>query len=441
MKSTAPNKNETWPTIYKKQIDEIGFYDYCGHSPWTEDDCCYSYMDNFNESNNSTFLSGRPRIQQTNTDPFVDFPVMANEKMYCNVTSAISNKLTGYNYVMFLASGECIDDLFRCDQNGSFKVYSLPGCKGTVNLHQTKNTKDGSSNFLKIENGTTTSGWISQIPESELAPNTLSLNDCIRNACLFFTLISSIVLFYFVLRNALSTQKFFYQYVAFTQLLWVIYAVFQVYYYHYTDHNHTFQSILFAIIEVLYNVASLSTVVQTAILFFTFTARDWSILSKSVIAASLLISHLLFGGGAYFAYCTNRDALYCIPDTFLYEWLALYQYWILVLFVWDTITPVLIVLELINKSHNTKVKPNIRNFLQIIHNTDRQFWIYLTVQIYLGTLFMVTGYIICHTRLLGDDLTSVTVETFQYTLLSIHSAVNILQLNRLVHIMQSLSRF
>ncbi|KAJ3000422.1 Ubiquitin carboxyl-terminal hydrolase 16 [Globomyces sp. JEL0801] len=139
---TTPT-NESWPSFYSFGIMENN-QNICGSAPLTlEKSCCISSLDlELSASYSSGVMIDTPT---TLSDPVDKFSARGD---YCALQAKQSIDLWGYNAIFILANGNCINDTFRCANNGELSIYSSgKNCQGgvkglSVSTHLVKYGKD-----------------------------------------------------------------------------------------------------------------------------------------------------------------------------------------------------------------------------------------------------------------------------------------------------------
>ncbi|KAI8901762.1 hypothetical protein BC833DRAFT_74939 [Globomyces pollinis-pini] len=127
---TTPT-NESWPSFYSFGIMENN-QNICGSAPLKlEKSCCISSLDlELSASYSSGVMIDTPT---TLSDPVDKFSARGD---YCALQAKQSIDLWGYNAIYILANGHCINDTFRCANNGELSIYSSgKNCQGGVKVY------------------------------------------------------------------------------------------------------------------------------------------------------------------------------------------------------------------------------------------------------------------------------------------------------------------
>ncbi|KAI8901761.1 hypothetical protein BC833DRAFT_74987 [Globomyces pollinis-pini] len=174
------------------------------------------------------------------------------------------------------------------------------------------------------------------------------------------------------------------------------------------------------------NIATILNVYQTTQFLFLMMTPKPTKYFKATTYASLALLHFILAGSYYFGFCWQLNVDFCIDAESLNGWLKLYPFWILIMFVWDIVPTFYVGLKL----HYSYIG-SWRGSLKEIYYIDSSFLILSIHQVILGIVYFLVSYIRTHTNYLGSDKSYDSILGFESLILTAHTMLNILLLQKL----------
>ncbi|KAJ2987978.1 hypothetical protein HDV02_005870 [Globomyces sp. JEL0801] len=425
---TQPD-DETWPPFYAFAVTEnpLGV---CGNAPVELlYSCCVQSLDLTVSDNYQSGAALEPagNESQNPTDYY------ASGGTYCAVSGESSSNL-GYQAIFILDDNDCASH-FKCSAN-QLSIYPELHCKGEPTIYDIYENsvpiEDLTYGALSIRliQGTKEHiqiSWVSLLPSTNQVPNTSSVWDYLQHICSAISLIggigiSSYVYFAKVRKSHTSYMKL----LLLTTVIWIIHDVLNIIYAYAKFPSIEFQYIFIEILWIFHNLATGFNVYQTTVFLFLVKIPRPKKKTKKIVIVILVLLHLVFAGSNFFGYCWNANAAICIPYTFLQSWLALYQYWILIMFLWNTIPTTYIVIMFFYTS-----TASWKSSTKELYNSDKFFLFLLLQQFCIGVLYFSVSFLQTSTIILGTDRAWNTSLGIQMCLITLHSITNIILLQRM----------
>ncbi|KAI8895167.1 hypothetical protein BC833DRAFT_602259, partial [Globomyces pollinis-pini] len=430
-KQVIPTSNDTWSSIYK--LSTMGApYGYCGSLPvQIHDQCCVSSLD---ISQSDGYQSGMS--MEINTSPPTVYHKDSSGIQYCSLHSE-NNGLQGYLDIYILANGNCIDKM-TCTDSGYFTVYQNDNCSIPLrSIQLTSKLTDQtipefqnvSGMINKIPVSSIKTGWTTSLPGQYLVPNTNAFPDILQHICWGLSMLTVLLCFQLLFQK--RKQRYF-RILVMSQVCWIIYVSIYIFYTYSTSNNY---AITFQFLGVFFNLATLSTTIHTS----SFVLRFFNPLASRLVSFGLYVLvfliHLLLSGSRYFNICFNLSKN-CLPYNFMVGWKSLSGYWIVFMFIYNTIPSIFSAITLARKNG----KKSVGEIISYIFEREKGFLIMLIAQV-LNTIIYYT--LICiqiYTPLAGSDRWFMFFGSIKALCLCIHNLINYFLIDSLLGLFESKNR-
>ncbi|KAJ3260964.1 hypothetical protein HK103_006919 [Boothiomyces macroporosus] len=396
--------NETQPTqLYTNILDDftIGV---CGSDPFDRNiGCCISSLDTALTVYNSFTFS----YMDADSQAYV--PKLATGHKYCLLTSLDTVALNGSMYMYYLQDA-CVNGVI-CNDKG-VNVYSDSNCVNLANFYTGSNISNSIIGNVSISYTVLTGDqefiWTTFTPSYLLLPDNRSLLDIL--ALLGFIIAT--------LGFAITTVYYSYGYYrkpndedlysTICQILWLI-KTDMWFAYNYTLFTNSYVYYVFCSVLALIPASLGSSLISTTILLNLLQIR----VELYRYAMYIMIICLNLGLNSYY-YTFQIIAIYN-QDLYSYMYATAFQfqtYWELFTVVYDNITPVLILIKILNAmSHkNRKMSAKDWAILPVI-----------TLQISNAAFAVFLGYVQDYTEWLGNERHMMDMNGFFMFVYFIHS--------------------
>ncbi|KAI8892030.1 hypothetical protein BC833DRAFT_407832 [Globomyces pollinis-pini] len=425
--------NETWPKFYEFAIKENP-KGICGSAPVEfEDQCCISSLA-LSESNN--FHSGSSASLPS--DSSIDYPVKeyGDSGNYCVLNGP--KGLFGYNSIYLLNDGQCVDN-FKCASDSSLTVFSSSNCQGAKETFQLTKTgipitfkfSNTSTSFvgkmLAGENKSIKVSWVTRTPSTNATPNTFADWDLLVHICFTLAILGDFGIAYHIYSRKYRKSQTYYMKLLFaTAIVWICTDILNALYAYVKFESLTSQYVFIEFLWLFQNMATLLNVFQTTQFLFLVMTPTPSKRLKIGIYATLFILQIVFAGSKYFGYCWQPFIDMCVPLSVITSWMAMYRYWILIMFLWNTLPTTYLALRFFYSWNNSWLKS-----LKQVYDADKSFIILLFQQFLLAITYFYVSYLQNSTIFLGGDKPWDAMIAVQALLLTSHGITNVLLLQRL----------
>ncbi|KAJ3273966.1 hypothetical protein HDV01_003636 [Terramyces sp. JEL0728] len=298
--------------------------------------CCFSTIDTSYFSGYSSLVQRAPFTDKSN------FPVAANGASYCHIQQNSLQSLYGYSDIWILADGSCIDNLYSCRPTGEFDYYSQTGCTGQPSsLQLDTNTSSFSfadmgnikGEFMVVGDGSESYRWTAYIPSSLLDFKYQVPMEIIALICYITAIVISIMVLLYFINKYNQTKSSYMRIVVVSQTLWSIWLLLDFLYLNIKfQPNNNSPQIYAEIKAVIFNLASLTTVLNTANFIIGFRVLT-GFSTEIVLYSTILLLHLLFAGGNYFTIYFLTTA----NGSVWQKWIQLAPFWSLLMFAFNTL--------------------------------------------------------------------------------------------------------
>ncbi|KAJ3319837.1 hypothetical protein HDV06_005887 [Boothiomyces sp. JEL0866] len=422
-------------TLYNQTFNEQYNLNSCGNNLASMNGgCCFSNID-------TTYLSGYASIvQRASFTQKSNFPVSANGASYCHLKSTTNSSLYGYSDIWFLADGSCIENYYSCESTRDFNFYNQSGCQGdSKSISLFPNSTNYSfadmgnitGEFVFISNGQEIYTWYAYIPSALLVYEYHNLMEKVALVCFVIAgLIASAVLV-FSTRRYIKTKSTYLTTVVISQFLWVLWVCMDFAYYNILFPSDSSTQVFAEFTSCLFNLASLSTVLNTANFMIGF-GNIQKISVKTIIYLSVIVIHLFLAGGNYFTYWYLSYGY----ATIWQKWIQLLPLWALFMFIFNTVPSFAVAISLLKSSAMLK---NLSTFTAIgqLLLMDNKFSLLVFSQC-LNTASIITFfYIQQYTQIPGSDRNFLAFNGIFSLNYAIHSGINSLFIEHLRSVLKS----
>ncbi|KAI8892779.1 hypothetical protein BC833DRAFT_610677 [Globomyces pollinis-pini] len=364
-------------------------------------------------------------------------PLESNGHHYCNIRHL--GAVTDYNFVAFLADDKvCIDDYYRCFSNHSISVYSDSDCQGSSNNYFLPDTHQsisglGEGSFLEIQGGKSIKSWINYVPGTLAAAPSLSFQGAMQNMLFIISFVLDASLLYYMVRKSYRGVTNFVIYGSITQFLWLIHNFVYAYFWRiplpYNKINQRAQSILVATANFLLNIGTLLSTFHT--LTVMNTLNNISRKRRVMQYVFLITTHIILAGGYYVSLCfkSDNDFSFCIPYHISRLWIRLHHLWMLFVFLWNLIPSVSIPMTICRIKHKNDTRYQL---IKRIYDVDKTMVLMIFIQIGCAFIYWALGISASISNVFGDSYVVYTLIVFSVCIVSFHSFLNVLLLERLI---------
>jgi hypothetical protein len=178
---------------------------------------------------------------------------------------------------------------------------------------------------------------------------------------------------------------------------------------------------------MLYNIATLSTVLYTTILIKD--SVQWHDRRGILLFAVLLLIHTITAGANYFQYY-YANPISPFPENFIDTWYALEVYWTIFMFCWESIPPFLVAVIMLR----ARDKP-ILHQIKRIYKTDHVFFKIVGLQALIALLYYIQDIIANYTDIYGNDrfaFASTSIPSFLLVNYQVLSGILTIRMKRIV---------
>ncbi|KAJ3324153.1 hypothetical protein HDV06_000694 [Boothiomyces sp. JEL0866] len=432
--------NETFPSYYRFHCGDV-----------TVDDAanCYVSMpgiactDSLDSTLSFPYLSGSTTRFKGISEIEASIPIFANGNTYCQLDSSNITLATllGFKAVLFLGKdNHCYDNHFICNKDGSFYYYELPNCSGQLldhfvidlnpNLIYTNYLGNVTVQLKTFENAQVIYSWDQHCPIVDLVPQFEGPIDYIAGAVFGLSIVISLYLPTTTITNYYNEKKKL-------QLLNYIVLTGDFFLFFWTIMATIFWRMAFPDAETMsifaefrqdfFNIGSLLFTMRTGFILQAtfFGSQKWiTVLIQGIV----LIVHLVCVGASYLEYIFNGgdNNLIVTMDQniaqFLSNWGEASYFWIIFMFVWNSLPPILISLYLIRLKFNSPTKGDLSNLESItkLFQIDKRLPYFLAGQSFTIFGYLLVKYIRNETYILGSDIVCQDMSAFSTLLMILH---------------------
>jgi hypothetical protein len=429
--SRKPSPTDIWPIGYQSQATERVFDKNCFgfvKVPISRG-CCASFLYPESVGLLSSATHKVPSLQEALTAA----PIDSTSSNYCQLTPTVNETIAGYKQIYYKADNSCIrsDDYqlkygIRCSAQGELKLFRQLDCSGDLLETFQISSKSGQYNStilgsfageLKLPTGSQmTYSWVLSIPSREIQPRLNEVCDVVQLCLYGVAVLSFLWVLFHQFKMYRKKQTRYLLSLLVSQMLWILWLISRI-----TVTFITFDNILDGIMFTLRNLASYSTV----LISLSFLLKFWNSGLKTRIFAYtiLFLIHMGLTGLNYTRFFRNIVKFPTIVFDLQRE---LSPWWIVFMFVWDCIPPIIVLLSLLRI---TTEKFGKRVYLLI--QGDPYFCIGVLLQILNMGIYLFVDRVKETTEWLGSDRVSLSMNGFISCVLSIHAVLNYVLIERM----------
>jgi hypothetical protein len=362
-------------------------------------------------------------------------PSSANQHDYCRMDAQRETDLFGYRSVFVRAGGECYRGI-QCHA-GNMTIHADALCTSPlvsypIDSQNVSMTHSRLGNVVyrmeRFDRGTRWYSWVSHHPGSMVVVSFASPFE-IFSFCVFLAAIlgNLLVCIYHVLalRRVVSLYTIA---VAISNFLYFAWSLSRMIYFYTAFTSEQVVAHLTGYLFILFNLATLSTAfVTTEMISFTTLWSRWKL---KWLWISVLLVHVGLAGAEYFMYFwTQRNSIF--PGTSQRVWRRASMYWIILLFVYDTI-PAMIILLTMSRARSLPFKEQwIR-----CYQRDPPFFGLFAIQVLICILY----FLVEHYRRFSDvwytDRAFFATACFPIFFFMLHQTLNVwfsMRIKKLIH--------
>jgi hypothetical protein len=429
----TPTETEIWPSFYEFVVDEYSM-GICGNliAPKSRG-CCYSSLDttlsNGLQSGSFQPLEGRPTSNA---------PAAANNQFYCSLGSTTREELT-YNSLWILPTNTCVEKHYVCSKDGVLQVFPQENCQGAVERFQLNNTAQQISTikgrfnaqFGIIQDGSVQYSWTAFTPSAFLVPRFQIVGDFLGTAMFSLAVLGATGTVVYFIRKFSEKRTSYMKFFLISQIVWFFWVVAKMaYYYIIFDTNQQFM-IYSQIMNVVFNLATVSTVLNSAAFLIKFQHLK-SKIHRALFYSCLVLLHLVLSGALYFDYF-RFDGPYI---EMIKKWNQFAIAWIVFMFIFNMLPSIFVTSALLQ--FQDQDSSLTRRFINL-HHMDARF-----SRLALSQFAVIIGYATCavlkNTAILLNDRNYLGMDAFLAFFLVWHSILNCLFIQNVGVITQLKSR-
>ncbi|KAI8909498.1 hypothetical protein EDD86DRAFT_246874 [Gorgonomyces haynaldii] len=444
-----------WPYLF------VFPYSLCGQRTVPTAQCCYSlplHIPDFSH----TYAGSMSKVADI-PDPLVNAPKVANGNTYCRLVAGDESSVFGYQQALFLANNECQEGSYICSSTGVLSVYFFNGtlgvdrgCQGlpieqyqlaaTPSQIVSGNLGSFTGSVYKIESATQSRSWIGQI--AGISRPRMDNQSDIWGACAYgLSLVLSVGFSGRIITRIL--KKSHYGKYVLTQLMVILVAT---------------GFIICSLLVWLFPSSVLSTQAEVAQsvwmsfasqLFLGLVLLQTSLVTNNMLIMPLILKsskhwihyvsniflvliHIGLDGSVYYsAYYTvfllNPERNKPFPDpvfskaylstrVIYKQWALAAPYYLLFVFIFNSIPPVWVSLELTRH----RMRQSLSQRAKDLHKIDPWSFRLLIVQICCGISYLIFVCLRDYTDTPGGDLSLAALSGTNTLILTLHVSVSIL---------------
>ncbi|KAJ3313789.1 hypothetical protein HDV04_001593 [Boothiomyces sp. JEL0838] len=441
--ATAPNSMYAFTgittTLYNQTSNDQYSLSSCGSNLFPmHGGCCNSNID-------THFLGGYASLVQREAfDDRSNFPAASIGTKYCHLKATSNDSLFGYSDIWYKADYTCMDSFYACGSTGAFVKYTQMGCTGVSTSVQFNSKADIydlgdmgniTGEFIAISEGSETYTWTAYIPSALLVYRYQVPMEIVSLICYICAIGISLGVLGYSFGKFVKTKSLYLTIVMISQLLWALWTLMDFGYYNILFPSDSSTMIYNEIDGCLFNLAALTTVLNTANFIIGFR-NITSLTAKTIMFALIIIFHVIFAGGNYFNYMFLSFG----SGTFWQKWLLLLPVWSLSMIIFNTIPAFLVAVPIV-KSYDSLKQISTLDAIKSLFVTDSTFSMLFSLQT-VNTIAIVTSYVIQQfTQTPGSDrnfLAMSGIFAFNY---AVHAGINSLFMEHLRSILLSSSAY
>ncbi|KAJ3259712.1 hypothetical protein HK103_001973 [Boothiomyces macroporosus] len=359
-----------------------------------------------------------------------DFPKSAVGTSYCKLISKDNSSLFGFQQVYYKADGSCIDNNYMCTSDGTLQVYSGKDCKGNFLSYSTNNKTiqdatigNVSLSFIDVLQGSETYKWTTYTPQTLLVPKFHIPMEILSIISYVVSTIVSVAIFvYFVVKYHQKRTNYMLFFLL-SQLLWVLWTIFEDVYYNTIFLNGETLSIFTQTKRVLFCAATLTTVLNTTYFIVGFNNLSGKIWGH-LIYFGVIAVHVVFAGSWYLTYANDHADPNGSFAAFVEAWFKWEPFWSIFTIIYDTVPSFFVAVKLVQSA--TVERTSALGSLWILHQRDKRFSFLNLSQLANAALYFVLICLSYYTSVLMTDRNVLALSGVVTLIWAIHGALNCL---------------
>ncbi|KAJ3319384.1 hypothetical protein HDV06_006337 [Boothiomyces sp. JEL0866] len=387
--------------------------------------CCYSSLI---PQWTNPFGSGATFVSSTTFDSDVSnfIPASATSHQYCSIISKQNQQR-----ILLLPQTGCIDGLFQCYQNGTFRQYEKKQCSGQYDEFQLSLAfQVFSSQFLGQVSGqfgaitgNVQYSWVASIPNALLIPQFNKPDDFLAAIAIslgiifqFTKLLQTIYKiakaklgFVFVHFITIICQLFY--------LFWGILSyIFWVYYFKSTESMAIFSEFL----AISYGIGTLASTFLTNTLIFS-VLYEFSFAVRTVVYGGIIVLHIALNGGSYTNYYLNGGGYFQTTQAYITSfttWHSLGVYWTFFMLIWNCFWPMYFAFTMVKFGSK---ETSIVRVLYLLNEIDPALIYLIGGQVLVFGMYYVLKVFDWYTGIFGSDFVEINIVAYTTTCLLLHS--------------------
>ncbi|KAJ3271812.1 hypothetical protein HDV01_006324 [Terramyces sp. JEL0728] len=331
-------------------------------------------------------------------------PQGASTHQYCSIQASQTQQM-----VLLTPQNDCIDGLFQCFQNGTFRLFEKKQCTGKFDEFQLSLTPQAfNSQFLgSIKGhfgaiaGNLQYSWVAAIPNALLIPQFNKADDYLAAIAIslgimfqftkllqsIYKIVQSKLGFVYVHIMTITCQVFY--------LFWGILSyIFWVYYFKSTESMAIFSEF----IAISYGIGTLASTFLTNTLIFS-VLYEFSNISKSIVYVVVILLHIGLNGGSYTNYYLNGGGTFFM-------------------LIWNCFWPMYFAFTMVKFGSQ---ETSIVRVLYLLNEIDPALVYLLSGQVLVFGLYYVLKIFDWYTGIFGSDLVEINIVAYTTTCLLLHS--------------------
>ncbi|KAJ3000280.1 hypothetical protein HDV02_006491 [Globomyces sp. JEL0801] len=398
----------------------------CGNNPKQKPTgCCYSSL-NISDSVYQSMSHHFIKDTVTPTQP-IHAPTTANGVSYCYLAPNNATSLYGLKQAYYKADGACYDSNIRCLSTGQLQVFPQSNCVGTpseLKLTSSSSTQSlpvigsVSGQFVTVQGGATSYSWTAFTPSSVLVPNYSVTMEVAENICFLFAILGALATIVYLAYKYFNRKTNYMFWLLMSQVIWLIWIGSDAVYYNMIFPDTNSFEIYSEIKNVLFSVATLTTVLNTTNFLSTFLRVNKKS-HKYVLFGAVCIAHVVLCGGKYFDYFRLQQG----AGGTIQKWQLLAPFWILCMFVYNTAPSFYVTLAIIQADSNYN---SAMEAFRELHRADKKFSILVFTQILNSIAYFAMAGTQAYTESLLNDRNFLAINGPIDLCFTIHSIINCL---------------
>ncbi|KAJ3359806.1 hypothetical protein HDU91_004796 [Kappamyces sp. JEL0680] len=326
--------------------------------------------------------------------------------------------------------------MIKCSTSGVLSVYAKnSGCTGNLvekfSLSASAATLTSTTGLGKItgqyslfQQGQVVYNWVALTPSSFLVPRFEEAPDFLGTAMFAIACLGALCVVIYFARKYRTKPTRYMLYFLISQIIWLLWVIAKTVYYYTIFADVNSFALYSEVMSFVFNLATLSTVLNSAMFLLKFTNRK-SVIWKFIIYSSLILLNLVFSGALYVDYFRFVGSY----QSTVKQWNQLSIIWITIMFLYNMLPSIVVTVELLkatDMSHGYGEERSLFSRFIALHRSSKLFT-YLA----LGQIFTIIGFAIMdvlklNTSAFGGDRMFQAADGFLAFFLVTHAILNCL---------------